>query len=145
MTKLSHLLWYWQAEWGLSACTCGLLALVWKQGLWEKIYSILLFKLDLFLCQFMTLHTFFVSFPPSRKSMLTCIIDMNLFFKLSQEKQWWRASTQVCCLDMCLLQSEGEERQNQPKQIENKAWLFVRYTYEDFPTAEPHLWASRCS
>lgn len=59
MTKLSHLLWYWQAEWGLSACTCGLLALVWKQGLWEKIYSILLFKLDLFLCQFMTRHTFF--------------------------------------------------------------------------------------
>lgn len=30
MTKLSHLPWYWQAEWGLNACTCGWLALVWK-------------------------------------------------------------------------------------------------------------------
>lgn len=127
MTKLSHLLWYWQAEWGLSACTCGLLALVWKQGLWEKIYSILLFKLDLFLCQFMTLHTFFVSFPPSRKSMLTCIIDMNLFFKLSQEKQWWRASMQVCCLDV--LTSEWGRRETKPTQTDRKQSLTICKIY----------------
>lgn len=39
---------------------------------------------------FVSIHDmtyFFVSFSCWEGNMLTCIIDMNLFFKLSQEKQ----------------------------------------------------------
>lgn len=119
MTKLSHLPWYWQAEWGLNACTCGLLALVWKPVLWGK--KIWYFIIQIwFLFHVNSCHDihFCESFLSGVKRA-HMYLWYGFIFKLSQDKERWITSIQMCCLYMCLLHSKWEERENQPKQTEN--------------------------
>lgn len=130
MTKLSHLSQYWQEEWGLKACTCGLLTLVWKLvcfGGGKK--STLLFKWDSFFISIYDMTSIFVRLSCQEGNVLKRIFNMGLFVKLSQDKQWWITSIQICCLYMCLLHNKWEKRENQPKQTENTQSMTICNIY----------------
>lgn len=139
MTKLSHLPWYWQEEWGLKACTCGLLALVWKLVCFGGKKCILLFKSDSFFVSIYDMTSIFVSLSCQEGNVLTCIFNMGLFVKLSQDKQWWITSIQMCCLYMCLLHSKWEERESQPKQTENTQSMTICNIYAKSFTQQRHI------
>lgn len=129
MTKLSHLPWYWQADWELNACTCGLLALVWKSvlgGRGGKKYFIIqiwfLFHVNLW----HDIH--FLSLSNQEWNVLTCSFDMVLFFNLSQDKQQWITPMQIV-LPFYVLTSQKVRRENQPKQTENTQSMTVCNIY----------------
>lgn len=112
--------------------------------LWGGGKCILLFKLDSFFISIYDMTS--ILWISQEGNVLTRIFSMGLFVKWSQDKPWWITSTQMCCLYMCLLHSQWEKRENQPKQTQNTQSMTTCNIYaKSFHAAETYPRAPRCS
>lgn len=128
MTKLSHLLWYWQAEWGLSACTCGLLALVWKQGLWEKNIPYFIIQIGFVFVSIHDTTYFFCKFPSQQEKHAYMHHWYEFIFQIITGKTVMK-SIHASVLPWHVLTSEWGRRETKPTQTDRKQRLTICKIY----------------